>query len=134
MLLRLIPADTPIAGLDNVHLDISVLLFAVAVTLVVAVMLGLIPALAASSTSLNEALHQAGRSSTLGRGGRRLLRSLTAIEVALAAGPANSRLGRVDLAGRDHFVGRQLRVGKSLFLTVIHARRQPLLPAAMPVH
>src|SRR5438552_19142405 len=52
--------------------------------LVVAALLGAIPALAASRTSLNEALHQGGRSSTLGRGGCRLLRSLTAIEVALA--------------------------------------------------
>jgi len=84
LLLRLIPADRPIAGLDNVHLDVGVLAFAFGVTLVVAVLLGLIPALSASRTSLNEALHQAGRSSTLGRGGRRLLRSLTAIEVALA--------------------------------------------------
>ncbi|MBZ5596124.1 MAG: ABC transporter permease [Acidobacteriia bacterium] len=84
LLLRLIPADTPIAGLDNVHLDIGVLAFAFAVTLIVAVLLGLMPALAASRMSLNQALHQAGRSSTLGRGGWRLLRSLTAIEVALA--------------------------------------------------
>ncbi|PYT29757.1 MAG: hypothetical protein DMG57_10590, partial [Acidobacteria bacterium] len=74
LLLRLIPADTPIAGLDNVHLDMGVLSFAFSVTLVVAVLLGLMPALAATGT----------RSSTLGRGGRRLLRSLTSIEVALA--------------------------------------------------
>jgi len=80
----LIPADRPIAGLDNVHPNINVLFFAIAVTLVVAALLGAIPALAASRTSLNEALHQGGRSSTLGRGGQRLLRFLTVIEVALA--------------------------------------------------
>ena len=101
LLLKMIPADTPIAGLDNVHLDIGALAFAVAVTLVVAVLLGLIPALSASRTRLNEALHQAGRSSTLGRNSRRLLRSLTAIEVALAlvltsgAGLMISSLGRL---------------------------------------
>ena len=69
LLLRLIPADRPIAGLDNVHPNINVLFFAIAVTLVVAALLGAIPALAASRTSLNEALHQGGRSSTLARGG-----------------------------------------------------------------
>jgi putative ABC transport system permease protein len=84
VLLRLIPSDRPIAGLDNVHLNIGALFFAIAVTLVVAALLGAIPALAASRTSLNEALHQGGRSSALGRGGQRLLRFLTAIEVALA--------------------------------------------------
>src|SRR5258708_3983623 len=84
LLLRLIPADLPISGLDNIHLNTGVLLFAIAVTVAAAVLLGAIPALAASRTSLNEALHQGGRSSTLGRGGRRLLQCLTAIEVALA--------------------------------------------------
>jgi len=84
LLLRLIPAERPIAGLENVHLDIGVFAFALAVTLAVAILLGLTPALSASRTNLNEALHQAGRSATLGRGGRRVLRSLTAIEVALA--------------------------------------------------
>jgi len=84
LLLSLIPADRPIAGLDNVHLNMNVLLFAIAITLVVAILLGAIPALGAVRTNVNEALHQGGRSSTLGRGGRRLLRSLTAVEVALA--------------------------------------------------
>jgi putative ABC transport system permease protein len=84
LLLSLIPADRPIAGLDNVHPNMNVLFFAITVTLVVAALLGAIPAIAASRTSPNEALHQGGRSSTLGRGGRRLLRSLTVIEVALA--------------------------------------------------
>lgn len=84
VLLRFIPADSPIAGLENVHADLGVFAFALALTLTVAFLLGLIPALSASHTSLNEALHQAERSVTLGRGGRRLLRSLTAVEVALA--------------------------------------------------
>jgi putative ABC transport system permease protein len=113
--------------LDNVHLDISVLFFAVAVTLVVAVLLGLIPALAASRTSLNEALHQAGRSSTLGRGGRRLLRSLTAIEVALAlvltagAGLMISSLSRMLSTDRgfepEHVLTVQVPTGGRKFQT-----------------
>ncbi len=84
LLLRLIPTNMPVAGLDNVHLNVSVFAFALALTAVLAIALGLVPALSASKSELNDVLHEGGRSATLGRGGRRLLRSLTAMEVALA--------------------------------------------------
>jgi predicted permease len=84
LLLRLIPTDMPIAGLENVHLNVDVFAFALALTLALAVVLGVVPALSASKSGLNDVLHQGGRSATLGRGGRGLLRSLTAMEVALA--------------------------------------------------
>jgi len=84
LLLRLIPPDLPIVGLENAHLNLNVFAFAFALTLALALLLGVVPALSASKSDLNDVLHQGGRSATLGRRGRRLLRSLTAMEVALA--------------------------------------------------
>ena len=84
LLVALIPATTPIAGLENIRVDLWVLMFAAGVTLSVALLLGVAPALAASSANLKDALHEVGRTASAGRRSRRLLRALTALEAALA--------------------------------------------------
>src|SRR5262249_10353863 len=68
LLLRLIPPDLSIAGLENVHLNFDIFAFALVLTLALALVLGMVPALSASKSDLNDVLHQGGRSATLGRG------------------------------------------------------------------
>ncbi|HVU25253.1 MAG TPA: ABC transporter permease [Opitutus sp.] len=103
-LLAFAPADLP--RLNEVRLDGAVLLFATGVTIVTAVLAGLIPAWRTAGTDALDALHGAtSRTATAGAGARRLRHLLVAVEagvstalLALAAFLATSfiRLVHVD--------------------------------------
>jgi putative ABC transport system permease protein len=69
---------------SNLRLDLRVLGFALAVSLVTGIIFGLLPALQASRVDLNEALKQGGGREGLGVSGGRLLGALVITEVALA--------------------------------------------------
>jgi putative ABC transport system permease protein len=67
---------------SDVHLDMSVLLFALALSLVTGLLFGLVPALHASRGTLQGTLREAGRG--VAGGARRLRSALVIVEVALA--------------------------------------------------
>lgn len=69
--------------MQDVRLDAGVLAFALAASLVVALVFGLVPALQASRAGLRDTLH-AFSGTTAGAGSQRLLSGLIVIEVALA--------------------------------------------------
>jgi len=81
-LLALAPADMPRIG--EVRADSSVLLFTFAVSIVTGLAIGIVPALTASKPELQSTLKSAGRSTTTGRGQRRLRSALVVAEVGLA--------------------------------------------------
>ncbi|MBP6821979.1 MAG: ABC transporter permease, partial [Acidobacteria bacterium] len=58
LLVRVAPADIP--RIEEVSLNFTVLLFSLGVTLLMAMLCGLVPALAASRTNLNQALNEGG--------------------------------------------------------------------------
>lgn len=74
----------PIPRLEEVHADGRVLLFAFSVSLVTGVVCGLLPALRASKTDLQETLKEGGRSGTGGTRASRMRGLLVVSEVALA--------------------------------------------------
>ena len=80
VLLKGLPAALPRA--DEVSLDSRVLLFTLALSLFTGVIFGLIPALRATRTNLNDVMRQSGRTSTGFR--HRLQGTFVAAEVALA--------------------------------------------------
>lgn len=82
---RTLVAITPhrVPRLDEVGIDLHVLGFALAITLVTGLLFGLAPALQASSTELSPALKEGGRGG-LGRGHVRLRDLLVVAEVALS--------------------------------------------------
>ena len=83
-LLRLVvAARLPIQRLEMVGIDGWVLAFTIAVSILSGVFFGLVPALTASGTLLNEALKEGGRSGSAGRSGRARSAFVVA-EVALA--------------------------------------------------
>jgi len=77
----LMPDSLP--HLENIPLDVRVLGFALAVSLITGVIFGLAPALEGSALALSETLKQAGRGVT-GGGSRRIRRLLITGEVALS--------------------------------------------------
>ncbi len=79
---RLAPADLP--RVEEISLDTPVLLFALAAVFISAVLFGVAPARQARAVNVAPALHEAGRASTGGRGGRRLRAALVVAEIALA--------------------------------------------------
>jgi putative ABC transport system permease protein len=82
LLLTLAPRGLP--RVNNVSLDGRVLAFTVAITLLTGIIFGLVPALQASKSNLNETMKDAGRGSTES-GRRKLIRStLVVLEVASA--------------------------------------------------
>ena len=81
-LLALAPADLP--RLNEVRLDLRVLVFSLAVSLVCGLIFGLVPAFAASKTNLANALKEAGRTDPSGSARQRLRGSFVVAEVALA--------------------------------------------------
>jgi putative ABC transport system permease protein len=81
-LVALIPAD--IHGMQNIGVDARVLGFTMLVSLLTGVVFGLLPALGASKTDLNESLKESGRSSTEGRRGSSLRASLIVSEIAMS--------------------------------------------------
>jgi predicted permease len=78
----LAPANTPL--LDSVTLNARCLVFALAVSLFIGLLLGLAPAGRRSAQKLSASLNAAGRSSTEGRASRRFKSCLVASEFALA--------------------------------------------------
>ena len=83
LLLRLAPSDLP--RLETVRVDVGVLTVAIAVTMSVALVFGLLPTLQARRIDLHAALQGAGnRGATGGVGSRRIRDLLVAAEVALS--------------------------------------------------
>jgi predicted permease len=81
-LAALSPAN--VARIDEVRMDMPVLLFALALSLVSTVLFGLVPALHASRLDLSEALKQGGSKATATRASARLRSALVVVEVALS--------------------------------------------------
>jgi predicted permease len=81
-LLALAPDDIP--RLANVRLDLGVLAFVTAVSLLAGLLFGLVPALHASRPEVVASLKQATRGASGGRGGARLRNGVLVAEVALA--------------------------------------------------
>jgi predicted permease len=68
--------------LDRAQLDLRVLAYAVALSVAVACLAGMLPAFSLSRVEVTSALHEAGRSQTAGR--RRLRHALTTTQVAVS--------------------------------------------------
>ena len=81
-LVALSPANLP--GIDDVRMDLTVLLFALGLSLVSTMLVGLVPALHASRLDLSEALKQGGSKATASRASSRLRATLVVVEVALS--------------------------------------------------
>jgi putative ABC transport system permease protein len=77
-------ANIAIPRLDQIHIDASVLAFALFLSLLTGIAFGLAPALHASRAALGEALRESGTRTTEGRGQRRFRSVLVVSEVALA--------------------------------------------------
>ncbi|MGH9343418.1 MAG: ABC transporter permease, partial [Terriglobia bacterium] len=80
LLLAYVPGELPRA--DNVGIDLRVLLFVVAASVLTGVLFGLAPALHSARPELNNALKEGGRGSSGGRHG--LQNGLVAVEMGLA--------------------------------------------------
>ncbi len=81
-LLALAPADIP--RLDQAIIDVRVLLFTLAVSLVTGLVFGVVPAFQASKPDMNDALKEGGRGSTGGGAGIRVRNLLVVSEIALS--------------------------------------------------
>lgn len=81
-LVALSPATLP--RIDDVRVDTTVLLFALALSLVSTVLFGLVPALHASRLDLSDALKQGGAKGTVSGASTRLRSGLVVAEVALS--------------------------------------------------
>ena len=78
----LAPADLP--RLDEVRIDITVVFFALGLSLASTMVFGLVPALHASRLDLSDGLKQSGARATLSKTGTRLRSTLVVAEVALS--------------------------------------------------
>ena len=81
LLVALAPPDLP--RVEAVSIDLSVLMFTIAVALLCGVSLGLVAARQAAHLQLDEALRERGRNQGLGAQGRRTQRRLVAVELAV---------------------------------------------------
>jgi putative ABC transport system permease protein len=82
LLIAVAPKDVP--RLDQVGIDGRVLAFSLAISVLTALIFGLVPALQASNPDLNESLKEGGRSSTTGVQGKQVRNALVIAEVAIA--------------------------------------------------
>jgi predicted permease len=84
--LRLIVAAAPtgLPRLNEIGIDLNVLLFILAITLFVAVVIGALPVTKFSSISLNTGLREGGRALSQGRERHRARKTLVVVQVALA--------------------------------------------------
>jgi putative ABC transport system permease protein len=82
LLLTLAPSDLP--RMDNVSVDGRALAFTAAITFLTGIIFGLLPALQASKPNLNEAMKDAARGSSEGRGRKLVRNTLVVLEVASA--------------------------------------------------
>ena len=83
-LLALIPAAAGLPFAENVQINLPVLAFAMALSLLTALLFGLAPARQALHASLVESLKEGGRSRTGGREGARWRNALIVLEVGLS--------------------------------------------------
>ena len=81
LLVRVAPADIP--RIEEVSLNTTVLLFSLAITLVTAILCGLVPALTASRINLNQRLSEGGSKMSGERSGSRTRNLLVVAEVAV---------------------------------------------------
>jgi putative ABC transport system permease protein len=81
LLVLVAPADIP--RIEDVSLNLTVLLFSLAVTLLTALLCGLVPALMASRLNLNQALNEGGGKMAGARSGARTRGALVIAEVAV---------------------------------------------------
>jgi len=81
LLVRVAPADIP--RIEEVGLNVTVLLFSLIVTLLTAILFGLVPALTASRLNLNQTLSEGGNKMSGERAGLRTRSLLVIAEVAL---------------------------------------------------
>ncbi|HXJ06660.1 MAG TPA: ABC transporter permease [Candidatus Acidoferrum sp.] len=81
-LVRGVPAGVP--RMDEVSADRSVLLFTLGLSLLTGIVFGILPALQASRTDVQDTLREGGRTGTAGGGRRRLRDVLVAAEVAVS--------------------------------------------------
>lgn len=81
-LVSLMPADFPRSS--DIHLDVPIFLFTLAIALATGIVFGIVPALEGSRTDLRGSLHESGRSATGSRNALRLRSGLVVGEVALA--------------------------------------------------
>jgi putative ABC transport system permease protein len=82
LLSSFIPADVP--RFDETNLDLRVLGFTLAASVLTGMLFGLAPAIHSSKLDMNEALKEGGRSATEGRGRNRVRSLLIVSEVALS--------------------------------------------------
>ena len=81
-LLAISPGNIP--RLSTIGIDIQVLVFTIAVSVVTGLLFGLAPAVIVSKLNLNDTLKEGGRSSAEGAGGRRVRNALAIAEIALS--------------------------------------------------
>ena len=81
-LMAVAPADLPRAG--DVHIDATILIFSIALSIVAGIVFGTVPAVIASRPDLTVFLRDAGRDGSASGGRRRLRGALVAAQVALA--------------------------------------------------
>ncbi len=86
MMVTLVPTSTLIAtqGLHRIAINLPVLGFTVALSLLTGTIVGLLPALRVSDLNLNESLKEGGPRSGSSAGRSRLQRALVVVEIALA--------------------------------------------------
>lgn len=86
-LIRLAPAFVPpnaIPAAAPIELNLAVVLFTLAISLVTGVLFGLAPALTATKPDMQEGLKDSSRGTTSGRGRQKFRQAIVAVEVALA--------------------------------------------------
>ena len=81
LLVRVAPADIP--RIEEVSLNVTVLLFSLGITLLTAILCGLVPALTASRINLNQRLSEGGSKMSGERSGSRMRSALVIAEVAV---------------------------------------------------
>ncbi len=86
-LIRLAPAFVPanaIPAAAPIELNLAVVLFTLAVSILTGVLFGIAPAMTATKPDLQEALKDSARGTTSGRGRQKFRQAIVAIEIALA--------------------------------------------------
>jgi putative ABC transport system permease protein len=90
ILMRFIPARIPVpnaadyVSLPRIHIDVTVLVFTLLISLLTGVFFGLFPVLQSLHLNVNEALKEGGRGSPSGPRGKRTRAALVIVESALA--------------------------------------------------
>ena len=81
---KLLPSLNQGLPLDDVHVDWTILLFALAISISSGILFGLAPAMHLSAAGLNTGLHEEGRGTTQNRGRGRIRNALVVVQVALS--------------------------------------------------